>query len=80
MSRRICIRCLPPAFDENSLLRICSSFGEVTDFDRRTTTTAKKEESVVEVGFEEADDAIAAAGNMNGMEFSGEFLRVFVKR
>ncbi|PBJ71160.1 hypothetical protein BCY84_17498 [Trypanosoma cruzi cruzi] len=81
MSSQISIRCLPSNFDAQSLLRLCSSFGDVASFEPRSSGTGNEEgkECTADVQFEEAEDALAAAGNMNGMEFGGKHLRVFVK-
>ncbi|KAH9600473.1 RNA recognition motif domain [Trypanosoma melophagium] len=80
MSGRICIRSLSSDYDEQSLLRICASFGDINAFDTRGSAGTIDSECTAEVQYEEAEDAVAAAGNMNGMEFGGRYLRVFLKR
>lgn len=66
----------------DALARLCASFGEVVHLcavDERRVDGAKSANGVtVDVGFEERDDALAAAGNLDGMEFGGSFLRAFV--
>nr|CCC48846.1 conserved hypothetical protein [Trypanosoma vivax Y486] len=80
MSNRVCIRCPNSVSDEQALLRICSSFGDITDFSLLNSTSGSTTECAFQVEYEEAEDAVAAAGNMNGMEFDGSHLRVFVMR
>ncbi|CCW61940.1 unnamed protein product [Phytomonas sp. EM1] len=87
MSYNIRIRNLPDKYDEDALLRLCASFGEVISYKQIGSGTLKKHNTyasetnkgvcTVEVTFEEEDDARVAAGNMEGMEFSGRYLRVF---
>lgn len=91
MSSTICIRSLPAKHSAEELLRLCACFGDVVDYHaaaddegkRTTTTTAAATTAAAgaaEVTFEEREDALAAAANMEGMEFDGAFLRVFVKQ
>lgn len=75
------IRNLPTAYEEEKLLRLCSSFGEITGIrvvrpgDRYRGRT---DGVAVDVSFEEHEDAQSAVANIEGMEFGGSFLRTFV--
>ncbi|KAL7702484.1 RNA recognition motif(a.k.aRRM RBD or RNP domain) [Lotmaria passim] len=83
MSTTIRIRSLPPTFDEEELLRLCACFGEVVEYRAAGDSdgaTSGSGGAAADVTFEEHEDAVAAAANMEGMEFSGRFLRVFVKQ
>lgn len=73
MSATIRVEGLPSKYSAEDLLRLCACFGEVTDFSSAGAAAAK-------VTFEERDDAVAAAANMEGMEFSGAFLRVALQQ
>ncbi|CCW66283.1 unnamed protein product [Phytomonas sp. Hart1] len=87
MSYSVRIRNLPNKHDEDALLRLCASFGEVIGYKLVGKGTLKRhrtddreineEVCTVEVTFEEENDAKAAAGNMEGMEFGGKFLQAF---
>jgi hypothetical protein len=80
MSATIRIRSLPIKYSEEDLLRLCACFGELVEFNVAGDTDGANASAAVDVTYEEKEDAVAAAANMEGMEFSGTFLRVFVKQ
>lgn len=73
MSTAIRIRNLPSTHTEEAVLRLCASFGEVVEY-----KPVAADSSIVEVRFEEKEDAQDAAANIEGMEFDGNYLRSFV--
>ncbi|KAK7196529.1 RNA recognition motif (RRM, RBD, or RNP domain) [Novymonas esmeraldas] len=79
MATSIRVRNLPATYSSEQLLRLCACFGEVAAF----TPVGEDGEAgggaaTADVAFEEKEDALAAAANMEGMEFAGVFLRVRV--
>ncbi|KAG5505377.1 hypothetical protein GH5_03396 [Leishmania sp. Ghana 2012 LV757] len=81
MVTSIRIRSLPATYSAEKLLRLCACFGEVTAFTPVDENGAYgSAAATADVAFEEKNDALAAAANMEGMEFDGVFLRVLVRQ
>lgn len=88
MPATIRIRKLPANCDVERLLRLCACFGEVSDFKRVGEEAAApgngdvsvSSTAIVDVVFDEKEDAMAAVGNMEGMQFEGRFLTVLLKQ
>ncbi|KPA85593.1 hypothetical protein ABB37_00005 [Leptomonas pyrrhocoris] len=80
MSTTIRVRSLPTKYSEEELLRLCACFGEVVDYSAVGEGGGASAAAAADVTYEEREDALAAAANMEGMEFNGAFLRVFVKQ
>ncbi|KAG5479017.1 hypothetical protein LSCM1_02859 [Leishmania martiniquensis] len=80
MVSSIRIQGLPATYSVEKLLRLCACFGEVTAFTPVGEDGAgESAAAAADVDFEEKNDALAAAANMEGMEFEGVFLRVLVR-
>lgn len=83
MAAKIRIRQLPLDYDESDLLRLCASFGDIVGckvLGKERVSGTDIDTITVEVSFEEEDDAQAAAGNIEGMAFAGNILRVVMIR
>ncbi|KPI87576.1 hypothetical protein ABL78_3327 [Leptomonas seymouri] len=80
MSTTIRIRSLPAKYSEEKLLRLCACFGEIVDYNAVGEGEGANVTAAADVTYEERDDALEAVANMEGMEFNGAFLRVFVKQ
>ncbi len=74
MTARLYIEGLPSHFDEDDLLDLCEPFGEVSDAEMLLDQDQSTAGSSAIVDYEDLDDALRAAEELDGYDLDGQRL------